>query len=205
MTEKEKMLANKIYDPNDDELLFLRTRAHHYCLDYNHTYDEEDTKRKEILDVLMPNRGENTYLQGPIFFDYGINIYTGKNFYANFNFTCLDVAKVVIGNDVFFGPNVSLLTPMHPFLPNERAYYINEKHRVTDKEYSKEIHIGDNCWVCGNVTIIGGVTIGEGSIIGAGSVVTKSIPPHSLACGNPCKVIRKITDQDSIYLKKELF
>lgn len=157
------------------------------------------------MNELIPNRKEGTYLQGPIFFDYGLNITAGKNFYANFNFTCLDCAKVTIGDNVFLGPNVSILTPMHPFMHEERNPYIREDGVQTDQEYAKPITIGSNTWICGNVTIVGGVTIGEGCVIGAGSVVTRNIPPHSLACGNPCRVIREINEKDSIKYKKELF
>ena len=204
MTEFEKMCAGKLYDPNDKELIKLRRSAHQLSQVYNDTLEEENDKRNEILDKLMPNKKEGSYLQGPVYFDYGINTHVGKNFYANFNFTCLDCAKITIGDHVFLGPNVSLLTPMHPFLPNERNPYLREDGVQTDREYAKPIIIESNCWICGNVTIVGGVKIGEGSIIGAGSVVTKSIPPYSLAAGNPCKVIREISKKDSVYLKKEL-
>lgn len=204
MNEFERMSLGKIYDPNDTELLKLRNRAHHLNQEYNATFEEESEKREKILNELLSNKLEGAYLQGPIFFDYGLNTYLGKNFYANFNFTCLDCSKVIIGDNVFCGPNVSLLTPMHPFLPNERNLYKREDGVITDREYSKKIVIENNCWICGNVTIVGGVKIGEGSIIGAGSVVTRDIPPHSLAAGNPCKVIRKISEEDSIYLKKDI-
>ena len=205
MNEFEKMSIGKIYDPNVDDLFKVRNRAHHLVQEYNNTFEEETEKREKILNELMPNRKEGTYLQGPIFFDYGLNITAGKNFYANFNFTCLDCAKVTIGDNVFLGPNVSILTPMHPFMHEERNPYIREDGVQTDQEYAKPITIGSNTWICGNVTIVGGVTIGEGCVIGAGSVVTRNIPPHSLACGNPCRVIREINEKDSIKYRKELF
>lgn len=205
MTEYEKMCIGKIYDPNDAYLIELKFKAHRLNIEYNRTLDEESEKREKILDELLPNRKEGTYLQGPVYFDYGINTSVGKNFYANFNFTCDDCAKVTIGDNVFLGPNVSILTPMHPFLPEERNPYIRKDGVQTDKEYAKPIKICDNTWICGNVTIIGGVTIGEGCVIGAGSVVTRDIPPHSLAVGNPCRVIRQISEKDSIKYKKELF
>ena len=161
-------------------------------------------KRKQILDELMPNRKEGAYLQGPVYFDYGLNTSVGKNFYANFNFTCLDCAKVTIGDNVFLGPNVSILTPVHPFLHEERNPYQREDGVWTD-EYAKPIVIKSNTWICGNVTICGGVTIGEGCVIGAGSVVTRDIPDNSLAVGNPCRIIRKLSEKDSIKYKKDLF
>lgn len=205
MTEKEKMLLGKIYDPNDKELFKLRNRAHHLSKLYNDTFEEEVEKREEILKELLPSRGEGVYLQGPIYFDYGHFTKIGKNSYANFNLTVLDVCPVTIGDNVFMGPNVSILTPLHPLRYQERNIYKNKLGILTDKEYGAPITIEDNCWIAGNVTIIGGVTIGEGSVIGAGSVVTKSIPPHSLAYGNPCKVARQITKGDSVELRKDLF
>lgn len=205
MTELEKMLAGKIYDPTDEVLAKQRTKAHRLSKDYNDTYDDQEEKRQEILKELIPGMGEGTYFQGPIQFDYGVNITCGKNCYANFNFVVLDTCHVTIGNDTFFGPNCSLVTPIHPFLPEERKIRYKESGESYDLEYGKPIVIEDDCWLASNVTVCGGVTIGKGSIIGAGSVVTKDIPAGSLAAGNPCKVIRKITQEDSIQFKKELF
>ena len=205
MNEFEKMSIGKIYDPNDKELAKIRVRAHHLVKEYNDTFEEDSEKRKQILDELMPNRKEGAYLQGPVYFDYGLNTTVGKNFYANFNFTCLDCAKVTIGDNVFLGPNVSILTPVHPFLYEERNPYQREDGVWTYHEYAKPIVIKSNTWICGNVTICGGVTIGEGCVIGAGSVVTRDIPDNSLAAGNPCHVIRKLSEKDSIEYKKDLF
>ena len=196
MTEKEKMLAGKLYDPSDEELATLRTKAHNLSQDYNKTYETEEDKRKEILDELVPDRKEGVYLQGPIQFDYGVFTTIGENTYANFNFTVLDCAPVTIGDNVFFGPNVSILTPVHPIRYEERNQYRKEDGQMTDREYAKPITIGSNCWIAGNVTICGGVTIGEGSVIGAGSVVTRDIPSGVVAAGVPCRVIRDITDED---------
>lgn len=198
MTEKEKMIAGKIYDPSAEELGKGRAKAHRLCTDYNHTYEEEEEKRFAILKELIPDCGKGVYLQGPIQFDYGYNTSIGENSYANFNFTVLDCSTVTIGRDVFFGPNVSLVTPLHPYLPEERRMRLKEDGSAYDLEYAKPIVIGDDCWFGSNVTVIGGVTIGSGTIIGAGSVVTKDIPSGVLAAGNPCKVIRKITEEDSI-------
>ena len=129
-------------------------------------------------------------------FDYGVFTSVGARTYANFNFTCLDCAPVTIGSDVFFGPNVSIYTAMHPLRWQERNLRRREDGSVYDLEYAKPVAIGDNCWIGGSVTICGGVTIGEGCVIGAGSVVTRDIPPNSLAAGVPCRVLRPITDED---------
>ncbi len=205
MTETEKMLAGKIYDPSDIALLERREWAHAFCRRYNGTDETDIKKRRKILDKLLPNRGEGTYLQGPVFFDYGIYFKTGKNFYANFNLTVLDCCPVTVGDDVFIGPNCSLVTPVHPLRWQDRNVRFKEEGTPFDYEYAKPIEIGSNCWLASNVTVCGGVKIGSGCVIGAGSVVTRDIPENSFAAGNPCKVIRKITEEDAIELKKELY
>ena len=204
MTEKEKMLAGKIYDPTDPELTKLRQKAHRLSAEYNQSM-EDDKRRPAILKELLPDMGENVYLQGPVQFDYGCFTSMGKNSYANFNFTCLDCCPVTIGENVFFGPNVSILTPVHPLRYQDRNPYIKEDGMATDKEYARPITIKDNCWIAGNVTICGGVTIGSGCVIGAGSVVTRDIPDNVIAAGVPCRVIREITEEDSLENHPELF
>ena len=196
MTELERMLAGKIYDPADNELVKIREKAHKLNLEYN-KLEENDPKRIEILKELIPGI-DGVFLLGPIYFDYGINTTFGKGSFANFNLTVLDCAKVTIGENVFIGPNVSIMTPMHPLRYQDRNMYQREDGVWTDKEYAKPITIRDNCWIASNVTICGGVTIGSGCVIGAGSVVTRDIPDNTLAAGNPCRVIRKITEEDKI-------
>ena len=199
------MSAGKLYDTSETELAKLRTRAHRLSKDYNDTYEDETEKRAEILKRLCPNLGKGTYLQGPIQFDYGTNFFTGENCYANFYFTVLDCAPVTLGNDVFIGPNCQLVPPIHPLLTEERKMRFKADGTAYDLEYAKPIVIGDGCWLASGVTVCGGVTIGKNCVIGAGSVVTKDLPDNVFAAGNPCKVIRKITQEDSVYLKKELF
>lgn len=203
MTEQEKMISGMIYDASDDELATMRKYAHKMCIRYN-KLDEDDEKRAEILDSLIPENN-GAYLQGPIYFDYGEFTTFGQKCYANFNFTVLDCAPVTIGDNVFFGPNVTIATPVHPLLPAERNMYINERGILTDREYARPIVIESDCWIASNVVICGGVTIGKGSVIGAGSVVTRDIPAGCFAAGSPCKVIRKLTDSDSIYNKQDLW
>ena len=204
MTETEKMLAGKLYDPSDPELAQRRRTAHVLSKQYNDTTEDEEEKRGEILRRLLPSLGEGTYLQGPIQFDYGIYTTIGEKSYANFNFTVLDCCPVTIGNNVFFGPNCSIMTPMHPLLPSERNLRRREDGELYDLEYAKPITIEDDCWIAANVVVCGGVTIGRGCVIGAGSVVTKDIPAGSLTAGNPSRVIRPITEADSVELKPEL-
>ena len=198
MTNKEKMLAGKIYDPNTEELVSLRVKAHKLCKEYNATLDDEIEKREAILDEMGIKRGNNVFLLGPIYIDYGCFVTIGENSFANFNLTILDTCPVTIGKNVFMGTGVSIVTPLHPLRYQDRNPFVSEEGYVTDKEYGSPITIEDNCWIASNVTICGGVTIGSGSVIGAGSIVTRSIPKNSLAVGNPCKVIRKITEEDRI-------
>lgn len=201
MTEKEKMLLGENYNPFDDELQRIRTEAHNLSKLYNDTFEDEEGKRNEILSQLIPNMGKGTYLQGPIQFDYGVFSTFGAQCYANFNFTVLDCCPVTVGNNVLFGPNCTLATPMHPLCAEERCMQFNEDGTTYAVEYAKPIVIEDDCWLASNVTVCGGVTIGKGCVIGAGSVVTRDIPPYSLAAGVPCRVIRKITEADSVKLK----
>ena len=205
MTEKEKMLAGKIYDTSDKELAAMRLKAHKLSERFNSVFEDEQYIRNKILSELIPNIGKGTYIQGPIQFDYGAFTTFGENCYANFNFTVLDICPVTIGDNVFFGPNCMLATPVHPFRYQERNIKYKEDGTAYDDEYAKPITIGSNCWLASNVVVIGGVTIGEGCVIGAGSVVTRDIPANSLAAGNPCRVIREITKENSIKYKKELF
>lgn len=203
MNETEKMLAGKLYDPFVPELIARRKRAHHLCFLYNQT-EEGDPKRHEIMAELFPD-AEGLYLQGPIFLDYGTLIRFGKNCYANFNFTAIETCEIEIGDNVYMGPNVTLASATHPLCYEERNTYQRDDGEWTDREYGRPIRIGSNCWLASGVTVCGGAEIGDGCVIGAGSVVTHSIPANSFAAGNPCRVIREITEADSVYLKKELF
>lgn len=195
MTEREKMLAGMLYDPSDTELAELRKKAHALSTRYN-MLTEDDPERGKIVSELVPNMGERGFVQGPVQFDYGVFTEIGDNFYANFNLTVLDCCKVTIGDNVMIGPNVSILTPVHPLCWQDRNMRFKPDGSPYDLEYAKPITIGSNCWIAGNVTICGGVTIGSGCVIGAGSVVTRDIPENSLAVGNPCRVIREITEAD---------
>lgn len=199
MTEREKMEKGLLYNAGDEELAALRVKAHKLSKDYNDTYETEKEKRKAILRELLPNAADNCYLQGPIQFDYGHLTTFGDGCYANFNLTVLDCCPVTIGKHVFFGPNCAVVTPVHPMLPEERNGTMLEDGTFFMLEYAKPIVIGDSCWLASNVTVCGGVTIGEGTVIGAGSVVTRDIPSGVFAAGNPCRVIRKLTEEDKLF------
>ena len=196
MTEKEKMLAGQLYAPSDPELDALRLKARKLARKYNLTDEDRPEALRAILTELLPNTEELPTMQAPVWFDYGCNTSFGRLCFTNFNFTCLDVCPVRIGDNVLIGPNVTLATPMHPLLPEERNMRLREDGSAYDLEYAKPITIESDCWLAANVVVCGGVTLGRGSVIGAGSVVTRDIPPHSLAAGNPCRVIRELTEAD---------
>jgi acetyltransferase-like isoleucine patch superfamily enzyme len=185
MTEKEKMLAGEYYFSSDKELTKERTLAREQIYIFNHSKPDAIKERQRILRSLFGQTDGGVLVEPPFHCDYGYNIHVGKQFYANFNLVILDCAKVIIGDNVFFGPNVSLFTATHP---------LDAKRRNKGLEQALPITIGNNVWIGGNVVINPGVTIGDNAVIGSGSVVTKSIPAHSLAVGNPCRVIRSLTD-----------
>lgn len=187
MTEKEKMLKGEFYKSFGEELFNERQRSKELVFKLNSISPLDVDKRNEIISELLGNVGINVFIEPPFRCDYGYNIEIGDNFYSNYNCIILDCAKVKIGANVMFGPNVGIYTAGHPLDLEER----NEGY-----EYAKPINIGSNVWIGGNTVINPGVTIGENSVIGSGSVVTKDIPADSLAVGNPCKVLRKITEKD---------
>ena len=165
---------------------------------YNSLTEYQPEERKEVLKEILGELNENVGFQGPIRFHYGIHTKIGKNTFINFNFTCQDDTYVTIGENCDFGPNVTIVTPLHPMIAAERKELLcpdGEKRRLC---YAKPVVIGNGCWLCANVTVLPGVTIGDNCVIGAGSVVTRSIPANSFAAGNPCRVIRTLTESDSM-------
>ena len=205
MTEKEKMIAGKLYDSDDKELQELRVVASDICCSFN-ALSISSKERLPLLNKLLGSLGKNSILRGPIYFDYGFNTYIGDGSYVNFNFACLDVCPVRIGKNVFIANNVSIVTATHPLIAEERmSKYDEVKGYSHDLEYGKPVTIKDNVWIGANVSIGPGVTIGKNSVIGMGSNVVKDIPEGVVAFGNPCRPIRKITEKDSVKYKKELF
>lgn len=205
MNEKEKMLAGKIYDCMYPELDQRRLKANELCIKYNSLPDGHPD-RKKILKEIFPNADDTVFVRGPLYVDYGLFTKIGKNTYFNFNLIILDVCPVTIGDNVFFGPNVSIMTALHSLIAEERRFfYSEEKGHQTDNEYGKPITIGNDCWFGGNVTILPGVTIQDNVVVGAGSVVIHDLASGAIYAGNPAKKIRDITKEDSIFLKKELW
>ncbi len=186
-TEKEKMLAEGLYNAGHLSLVEERRRARQLTRLFNQTTEEQKTYRVELLKQLFKQTGEKLYIEPTFKCDYGKNITIGENFYANFDCIILDVAEVEIGNNVLFAPKVGLYTASHP---------IDATVRNSGLELGKRIKIGNNVWMGANASVNPGVTIGDNTIIGSGSVVTKNIPANVIATGNPCKVIRSITEED---------
>jgi maltose O-acetyltransferase len=184
MTEKEKMLAGELYNPLDQQLAHERHVARELISEFNRTTENERVERSRILKALIPAAGNGLWLQPPFFCDYGTNIILGENVFFNFNCVILDVARVTIGSPSLFGPNVQIYTATHP---------MDYVQRAAGMEYGKPITIGQDVWIGGSAVICPGVTIGDRSVIGAGSVVTKNIPPDVFAAGNPCRVVRSLT------------
>lgn len=181
-SEKEKMLAGELYFAGDQNLMDDRLMARMLISEYNSTKPIEEEERKEILERLVVVKGK-IKIEPPFYCDYGYNIEVGENFYANFSCTILDVNKVIIGDNVMFGPNVQVYTATHP---------LDAEERIKGLESSKAITIGDNVWIGGGAILLPGITIGKNTTIGAGSVVTKDLPEDVFAGGNPCKIIKKI-------------
>ncbi len=198
MIQEQKALEGKLFQASDDELKKLKFKAHKYNQIYNKTKESQQKKRQKILRKILNSMGNNISIVGPIYFHYGIHTSIGNNFVASFNLTLQDDTYITIGDNCFFGPNITIVTPVHPLLPNERNNMLDRQGKKEVLCYAKPVYIGDNCWICANVTICSGVHIGNNCVIGAGSVVVKDIPDNSFAAGNPCKVIRQITKKDSI-------
>ena len=185
----------ELYKLNDDKELnedFMRARR--LTRLFNSMTEEQMEERKEIIKELFKSTGENVHVEQTFHCDYGCHISVGENFYANYDCIMVDVCEIIIGDNVLLAPRVGLYTAGHP---------IDAAVRNEGLEFGKPVIIGDNVWIGGNAVINPGVTIGRGVVIGSGSVVTKDIPDHVVAVGNPCRVLRKINEEDKIYWEKE--
>ena len=194
MNQKERMLANLPYKAWLDGLSEERTENAKRIYEYNNLPPERWNERPALLRKILGKTGESINIQPPFRCDYGYTIEVGENFFANYNLIVLDVGKVRIGNNVQIAPNVAIYTAGHPLHPDSRN---------SGYEYGIDIEIGDNVWIGGNTCIMPGVKIGKNVVIGGGSVVTKNIPDNMLAVGNPCKVIREITESDRDYYYRD--
>ena len=188
MTEKEKCRQGLLYDANyDAELLSDREKAKEQLYDYNRLRPSQQEEKTQLLKSFLGKTGNNLIIEPPFACDYGYNIEVGENFYANVNLVILDGAKVCIGDNAFIAPHVGIYTAGHP---------LDAEQRNRGLEYARPVTIGHNVWIGAGVNILPGVTIGDNTVIGAGSVVNRDIPSDVIAVGNPCRVVRKITEAD---------
>ena len=187
MTEKEKCALGLLYDPDDKELGAERCLCRDLCFAYNHTSPSQLERLRDMMRQLLGKTGDAFKIHVPFWCDYGYNIEVGENFFAHHNLMILDAAKVRFGDNVFIAPDCGFYTSGHPF---------DAERRNQGLEYAWPITVGDNVWIGAGVRVVPGVTIGSDVVIGAGSVVTRDIPDHVVAAGNPCRVLREITDAD---------
>lgn len=188
MTEKEKMEQQMLYDANyDKELEAERVRCKCLCQRYNGLPIEDLDERHALIKIILGKTKENVHIEPDFWCDYGYRISVGENFYANHGLVILDAGGVTFGDNVFIGPSCGFHTSGHP---------IDFERRNRGLEYAYPIVVGDNVWIGAGVQVMPGVTIGSNVVIGGGSIVTKDIPSGSVAVGNPCRVIRQITDDD---------
>ena len=194
MTEKELQQAGMLY-LLDDELFAAHKNSKRITRLLNATLESEVDLRKSLLRELFAEAGENAYAEPPLYCDYGCNTRVGKNFFCNYDCVFLDCGLITIGDDVMLGPKVALYTANHPIDPQVRS--LRHDHGIP-------ITIGNKVWIGGSSVVLGGVTIGDNTVIGAGSVVTHDIPANVVAAGNPCRVIRPITQEDTDYWNEQL-
>lgn len=194
MNQRERMLKELPYKAWMDGLEEERKESRKKVYRYNNLTPNDGKEQDKLIREIFGKTGETIFVEAPFRCDYGTNIEVGNNFYANFNCVILDVAKVVIGENVMFAPNVAVYTAGHPVHPDSRN---------SGYEYGIGVTIGDNVWIGGNSVVNPGVHIGNNVVIGSGSVVTKDIPDNAIAAGNPCRVIRYITEEDRKYYFKD--
>lgn len=195
MSMKEKMHTGELYLPGDEEIAAAQLKCLDRLYDYNMTRPTEAEKRTKMLEEMFGNIGEGCCIEPPFHANWGgAHCHFGKNIYANFNLTLVDDTHIYVGDYTMFGPNVVVASAGHPILPSlrEKAY-----------QYNFPVRIGKNCWIGAGVVIVPGVTIGAGTVIGAGSVVTKDIPANVVAVGNPCRVLREISNHDREFYFKD--
>lgn len=195
MTQRERMLAGRLYDPGDGAIMQEQTGYAHYLKEYNALGQGDEARMQELMRQMFAEVGEGCYIQPPFFANWsGRHVHLGKKVYANFNLTLVDDADIFIGDMTMIAPNVTITTASHPVLPALRERGI---------QYNADVHIGRNVWLGAGVIVLPGVHIGDNSVIGAGAVVTRDIPANVVAFGVPCRVVRPIGERDEIYYYKD--
>lgn len=194
MREKELQQAGYLYKL-DGELLAAHQNSKRITRLLNATLETEVDRRRELVRALFAQAGEGAYIEPPFYCDYGYNVSVGKNFFCNYDCVFLDCGKITIGDYVMLGPKVQIYTANHPIDPNVRRF---------GHDHGIPVTVGSNVWIGGGSILCPGVTIGDNTVIGAGSVVTKDIPSNVVAAGNPCRVIRPVTEADTQYWQDQL-
>lgn len=193
---RERMYGQKLYYCNDEDLMREQMKALELLYDFNKTRPSEQDKREKILKKMFAEIGDDCYIEPPFHANWGgKNVHFGNGVYANFNLTMVDDCDIFVGNNVMFGPNVTVSAGTHPIHPELRS---------KQAQYNIPIHIGNNVWIGANSVILPGVNIGDNSVIGAGSIVTKDIPSNVVAVGNPCRVLREINENDIKYYYRDM-
>ena len=191
----ERMKNGRIYNPGDEEIAKTQFQCLDKLYEYNNTKPSDLQKREELLKEMLGAMGKNCYIEQPFRANWGgKHLFLGDNVYVNSNLTAVDDGNIYVGDNVMFGPNVIIATASHPIEPNLRK---------KGYQFNLDVHIKNNVWIGAGVIIVPGVTIGENTVIGAGSVVTKDIEANVVAVGNPCKVLRKISEKDKLYYHKD--
>ena len=197
MTETERMEAGMLYDPGADEILSVQAKYGELLRDFNDLRPSQIEEQQRYMKEVFAECGENVFIQRPLNANWGgAHVHFGSNIYANFNLTLVDDGHIYVGDWVKFGPNVTIVTAGHPVLP--------ELRKDPMLQYNKDVCIEQGVWIGAGVIILPGVTIGENSVIGAGSVVTRDVPPDVVAVGNPCRVMRRISERDrNVFFREE--
>lgn len=193
MSVWESMQSGELYLPSDEALLKEQRRLLDILYEFNATRPSELEKRTQLLRRLFAEIGEGCYIEPPLHANWGAHTHFGRNVYANFGLTLVDDGDIYVGDNVMFGPHVTLATAGHPVLPELR-----EK----GMQFNQPIRIGRNVWMGAGAIVLPGVTIGDGTVVGAGSVVTKDLPENVVAVGNPCRILREIGEKDRLYYYK---
>lgn len=197
-TDWKRMIEGKLYNSASKDIFWQHAKGMYLTQKLNKCPIWNVPRQNRILNRLIPSsKGKSMWVFTPFYCEYGVNIHVGNDVFFNYNCTLLDISPITLEDGVWLGANVTIATPCHPLIADERINrdYPDGYH---DLEYSKPVRIQKNAWIASNVVICGGVTIGEGAIVGAGSVVTRDIPAGCIAVGNPCRVLRQIDENDRI-------
>ena len=195
MTQYKRMVNGLIYDPADPEIMDEQTVYLNRLWEFNQLKPTDYEEKQRYMREMFASCGNDCYIELPFHANWGgRHVHFGSGVYANFNLTMVDDGHIYVGDKVMFGPNVTVATANHPIQPELRSKAL---------QYNRDVHIGENVWIGANVVICPGVTIGKNSVVGAGSVVTKDIPENVVAVGNPCRVLRPISERDQIYYYRD--